>query len=207
MLVPSRSMREFLETAAGAYATQLPGTEAQEYLAERGITKPAVDFFRLGFVGEPASGHELYKGRVSFPYITRSGVTSIRFRRVGDDPNQAKMLYVPGDSPRIYNTVALLSEDVIICEGEIDTITATICGYDAVGIPGAKAWSKFFTPAFRYRSVKVVAHNDDSGEGLDFAKMVARDLEDCRIVLCPPGMDLNKLYVSDGEEAVKELIR
>jgi DNA primase len=207
MIVPSPTTKEFLEMAVSSYEDQIEGTEAQRYFVEeRGITKEALSSFRIGFVGRPQRGHEMYQGRIAFPYITHSGVTTIRFRRVGDDPNQKKMLYLPGDTPRIYNVTKISDRKVLICEGEVDTITATICGYDAVGIPGATAWKRAFIPIFRYRSVTVVAHNDDNGEGLDFARKIASALDSVTIQLCPKGSDLNKLYVTEGVRGVKELL-
>lgn len=206
MLVPSPSMREFLETATTRYESNISGSEAERYLIDRGITKEALDSFRIGVIDNPLRGHEMYQGRISFPYITRSGVVSIRFRRPGDDPNHKKMLYVAGDQPRIYNTKALVGEKVFVCEGEVDTITAEICGYLSVGIPGATSWNQVFAPAFRYRQTTVVAHNDDSGEGMDLAKRIVGSLDEARIILCPKGHDLNSLYVSSGADAVKELL-
>lgn len=207
MLVPSQSTKEFLETATSAYADQLVASEAEAYLIqERGLTNKVLDSFRIGFVDKPLRSHEMFWGRIVTPYITTTGVVSLRFRRFKGSQEAKKVLYIPGDQPRMYNVKAFAEDNVFICEGEIDTMTAEMCGYPAIGIPGATSWKKVFAPAFRYRTVTVVAHNDDNGEGMEFAKKISETLDDVKIQLCPRGHDLNSLYVSEGLEAVKELL-
>lgn len=213
MLVPSDSMKIQLAEASAAYASALPGSVADAYLTERrGITSEAKTFFRLGYVANPLTGHDRYRNRLAIPYITRSGITSIRFRHVpnGDEPDpERKYLSLPGEVPRIYNPGALLRAEhyVCICEGEMDAITATFAGLPAVGIPGVFAWASEFARALRwYRHVFVLADTDDKGAGLDFGERIAKEVRNVSIVPMPGRHDVNSFVMENGASALRKLI-
>ena len=53
---------------------------AQGYLESRGIPLEVARLAQLGVVAEPDTGHEQYTGRLSIPYITKTGVVDLRFR-------------------------------------------------------------------------------------------------------------------------------
>jgi DNA primase len=208
--VPNRKQREFLETSTAEYVKALTrDTDAGKYLTEiRGLSADNVRSFRLGYVANPLPGHEQYQGRISVPYVTPSGVTSIRFRRVGDGESP-KFLSLPGDPPRLYNTRAFMRPEpyIMVCEGEPDTWTVHQLGYPVVGVPGVSGWRDHFDPAFRgYDAVYILADNDDTGQGLKFAEAVAEKVRNPRIILMPKGHDTNSLYVAEGAEAIRERI-
>jgi DNA primase len=212
VLVPKIDTRKSLEAATAEYHLDLlKDDEALRYLESRGITKEVASYFRLGVVRAPWTGHENYVGRLSFPYLTPTGVVSVRFRTIGDPGERAKFLSLPGDEARLYNTRALLkAREVYICEGETDTIAAYSAGVSAVGAPGARSWSKnarVFSRVFANRQVYVLADNDDAGEGMEFAQDVYRSLGGCGIIRMPEGYDVSKLVSGYGTEALRELIR
>jgi DNA primase len=173
MLVPPISSRKLLERATDQYEASLEGSPASLYLMNRALTKEVQTRFRLGFVESPLPGHEQYIGRLAIPYLTRSGVVDIRFRAVPPDGDPArailgaKYLSMTGQTPRPFNTLALARQEtfVVICEGELDTITADMAGLPAVGFPGVNSWQKMFWRMFRYRRVAILADNDDKGQG------------------------------------------
>ena len=68
----SISQRELLTRAAKYYYHAID--QAEDYLEERGIPLELARQARLGVVVDPFTGHENYQGRLSIPYITRSGV-------------------------------------------------------------------------------------------------------------------------------------
>lgn len=219
--MPSNSLRTFLERTTAAYAeslqTSTDAAAAAEYLTiRRGLSKANVKYFRLGFVANPLPGHELYAGKLSIPYITRSGVVSIRFRGVPpredvqstqQRPGGQKYFSVAGDMPRIYNARDLERRDpiVCICEGEFDAMTAhATSGLPAVGIAGVNGWRPFFARCFDgYSSVLVLCDNDDVGQGKAFGEKVVAQIPNARMVLMPPGHDVNSLVHAEGADALR----
>jgi len=208
----SESQRSFLRDATLRYSQSLPGSQGEEYLATRGLMfqsiREEVDRFMLGYVDDPLPGHEMYRGMLSIPYLRWSqqygwAVVSIRFRRIVEGQGGGKYLTQAGDRPRLYNTLALLanSSRIAITEGEIDAITAQICGIPTVGVPGAQAWREHFRePFLGYRDVFILADGDEPG--LNFAQAVAKTLFNAKVIPMPPGEDVNSLVIGQGKQAL-----
>lgn len=195
---------------------------AAEYLDNRrGLQADSViqeiNKFRLGFVADPLIGHEQYRGMLAIPYLRRSAeggwdVVSLRFRCIEDHDCKAlkhgKYRTVPGDRPRMYNTLALLqdTETIGISEGEIDALTASICGIPTVGIPGSTSWQPYFRePFLGYKTVYIFADGD--APGLKFAETVAKTMPNSKIIPMPDKQDVNSLYLSEGPKALLERIK
>lgn len=157
----------------------------------------------MGFVGTPEVGHEGFKGCISLPYITGSGVTSLRFRSV--PPSPKIYLYEIGESPRIYNSKVLTyARKVCITEGEIDCLTAAQAGLQAVGFPGTSSWNPVWSRAFRFRQVTVLADGDEPGE--QFAKKIAPEIDDCRCVVLESGMDVSEYVQKYGAAELRKRV-
>ena len=215
----SESHKNFLREATLAYQTQLPGSPGEEYLGKRGLVWPSIkdkmSRFTLGYVKDPLPGHEMFKGFLAIPYLRWShdhpwAVVSIRFRCIDDHDHKGhgKYMTVAGDRPRLFNTLALLrdSPQIAVTEGEVDAITAQVCGVPAVGVPGAQAWQPHFKePFLGYQSVYVLADGDEAG--MVFANTVAASLPNAKIIPMPPGEDVNSLVASKGKEALLERIK
>lgn len=210
-------MKKSLEEACQIYESRLPGSVAEKYLSNRGITSEVQSYFRLGFVGsDPFPGHEFKENRLAIPYITPTGITQIRFRAIPEDgvpgnPEPSpKMLSIANAGTMMYNTRDLLidTDMVAICEGEPDTWTAHMAGIPAVGIPGAQAWEKIkvIARAFRFRKVVILADNDDKGDGLKLAEQVQQAIRGSRIILMPEGHDVNSFAQSEGLQALRNKI-
>ncbi|MDT0472804.1 toprim domain-containing protein [Streptomyces sp. DSM 41014] len=204
-LVPDPALKSFLEEATARYEGELARSpSAVEYLKKRGLSEDSAASYRLGFVENPLPGHETARGMLSVPYLTRSGVTTIRFRRLGDGDGP-KYRSVPGDPPRIYNAHALLvpSDHIAICEGEFDAIAATEAGIPAIGIAGVSAWKSYFSRCFKgYRAVYILADQDDKGQGMEFAEKVAEQIKNARISPMPAGHDVNSFVLAYGRQAL-----
>lgn len=213
----SDARKKFLVEATSRYHESLPGSPAAEYLESRGLmgesVRKDVDRFRLGFVGDPLPGHEMYRGMLAIPYLRRSSdgswtVVSMRFRQIGEPkPGLGKYLTVAGDRPRLFNTLALIDNDdvIAITEGEIDAISATISGIPAVGVAGVETWKDHFTePFLGYETVFVLADGDDPG--MKFAHNLAKKLPNVKIIPMGPGEDVNSEFIKDGLESLKEKI-
>ncbi|AEL19820.1 DNA primase [Mycobacterium phage Iceman] len=212
----SESQKSFLREATERYRRSLNGSPAEEYLATRGLmfdsVKDEVDRFMLGYVDDPLPGHEMFRGFMAIPYLRWSRehgwiVVAIRYRCIQDHDHRGhgKYMTAPGDQPWLYNTLALLREvpDVAITEGEIDAITAQVCGLPAVGVPGANMWKPYMRELFiGYRTVYVLADGDEPGA--EFANRVALTLPNSRVIPMPPGEDVNSLVISKGKSALLE---
>lgn len=209
----SESQKQSLWEAASRYRESLLGSPADEYLVSRGINAdlPEVRAFGLGFVSEPLSGHEKYTGCLVIPYLRRNAAgewttVSLRFRRI--DGGTPKYLTMPGDRPRLFNTVALTRRaiDMSICEGELDTVAAELAGVPAVGVPGTQVWKPYMRELFLgYRRVNILADGDDPG--MEFARTVAGQLPNSRILQMPAGADVNQLVKDEGLQALWERVK
>lgn len=205
MLVPPNATKRLLEENSLAYTRQM-NTAGVQYLTDRGIGKQTALYFQIGMVVDPLPGDDLFRGRLSIPYISPSGVVAVKYRAL--DNSEPKYLTSSGATmKRLYNTRVLLDPHltVYLCEGELDTITAAQAGLPAVGIPGINQWEKRFARAFRNRRVVVLADGDDSGQGLGFAEKVMADVDSCGIVLFD-GTDVNKFFVDYGKDKLLEKV-
>ncbi|MDG9711130.1 toprim domain-containing protein [Streptomyces sp. DH10] len=206
-IVPEPALRSFLEEATARYEAALhgpAGIHAEEYLTNRGLSEDSVRSLRLGYVENPLPGHESAHGYISVPYLTRAGIVSVRFRRIGDGEGP-KYRSVPGDPPRIYNANALLepSDFIAICEGEFDTAITRQVGIPAVGIAGVSAWKDYFARCFKgYKAVYILADADDKGQGMEFAEKVAPQINNARISPMPGGHDVNSFFLESGGAAL-----
>lgn len=220
----SDTQKQYLVDATTRYHQALPGSDAEEHLVKRGLltpsTKERLDGYRLGYVSDPLPGHETYRGMLAIPYLRWApgkgwSVVSIRFRCVTEecavcaDKNSGHNRYntVAGDTGRIYNTVSLLqdSEDAGITEGEFDALSATFCGLETAGLPGARSWKKHFArPFLGYRRVFILCDGDTAGA--EFGKKVAADLPNGVIISMPENEDVSSVVASQGKQGLMKRI-
>jgi DNA primase len=173
---------------------------AEDYLKSRGIPLEVARLASLGVVAEPEAGHEQYVGRLSIPYITKTGVVDLRFRSL-NPAVEPKYMGMTGAETRMYNVtdVERASDYIGICEGEIDTLTmARVIGIPCVGVPGANSWKKHYTRLLAdFERVFVFA--DGYQPGTEFARSLARELP-VTIVQSPDGHDVNSLFLQEGSD-------
>lgn len=203
-------------TAASQYHQQLfseKGKHVLEYLVEsRGLSVQTIKAFGLGYVGDPASSHDQYRGRLCIPYLTPDGeVMKLRFRAVPPYEGNAKYLDIAGGSPRMFNTSALAQggQVVVIAEGEFDCVALTQLGYPSVAIAGTQAWQPHFRRMLDgFSRIIVTVDNDDGGAGVEFANHISAQMEDHEVVhvKMPEGHDVNSAMKDLGDDAVRNLI-
>lgn len=197
-----------LEFATSQYEQNLH--LAEEYLSSRGFSEETASSSRLGVVVEPVPGDDQFIGRLAIPYLTRSGVVDIRFRCLKAHDCKAenckKYLGHPGRPLRLYNVEALFEADdfIVLCEGELDTITATQCGFPAVGVPGVGGWKPHFNRIFEdYQRVYLFADGDEAGR--KFGERLKQELS-AVVVTMPEGEDVNSAFVKFGEDYLRSRI-
>ncbi len=137
---------------------------------------------QLGVVARPEIGHEAFQGRLSIPYITKTGADT-----------------------KMYNVLDIdkANDYIGVCEGELDTITLSACvGIPCIGVPGSNSWKKHYTRLLAdFERVFVFADGDQPGT--EFARSLARELP-VTIVQLPEGEDVNSAYVKFGAGYIRE---
>ncbi len=188
--------KELLGKATEKYEENI--YQAEAYLKNRGIPIEVARLAQYGVVEEPEVGHEAFKGRLSIPYITKSGVVDLRFRSL-HPAVEPKYMGLTGVETRMYNVLDIekATDFIGVCEGELDTITMSGCiGIPCVGVPGANSWKKHYTRLLAdFERVFVFADGDQPGT--EFARSLARELP-VTIVQLPDGQDVNSMFVQEG---------
>lgn len=202
------SIKALLTEAAARYAADLPGSPADSYLQQRGITPETAARFQLGYVTveNRAPAHDGYVGMLSLPYRRVTGVTAFKFRKLTND-GSSKYLSPAGEKLGVFNVTDLLhyQDYVAICEGELDAVAVAQCGIPAVGIPGASNWKPHFSRLFDgIPRIYVIGDNDykaDGGgnAGQEFARKVCEELPQALNILLPQGMDASEFLLEKGE--------
>jgi DNA primase len=194
----SVSQKELLEKATHKYAANI--SLAQDYLASRGIPLEVARLAQLGVVVEPEAGQEAFVGRLSIPYVTKSGVVDLRFRAL-NPAVEPKYMGMTGAETKMYNVldVERAGDYIGVCEGEIDTLTLSgLVGIPCVGVPGANSWKKHYTRLLAdFERVFIFADGDQPGK--EFASSLARELP-VTIIQLPDGQDVNSMFVQDGSD-------
>ena len=197
----SASQKELLGKAAQKYSESIH--LAEDYLRQRGIPLEVARLARLGVVAEPEVGHEQYQGRLSIPYVTKTGVVDLRFRSL-NPAVEPKYMGLTGADTKMYNVldVERATDFIGVCEGELDTLTMSACvGIPCVGVPGANSWKKHYTRLLAdFERVFVFADGDQPGK--EFASSLARELP-VTVVGFPDGEDVNSFYIEHGAEAIR----
>ena len=190
------SQKDLLDKATTKYAGNI--YQAEDYLKSRGIPLEIARLVSLGVVAEPEVGHEAFTGRLSIPYITKTGVVDLRFRSL-NPAVEPKYMGMTGAETKMYNVldVERAGDYIGVCEGEIDTLTISRCvGIPCVGVPGANSWKKHYTRLLAdFERVFVFADGDQPGT--EFARSLARELP-VTIIQLPDGQDVNSMFVQEG---------
>lgn len=220
MHLPSVEQKLFFEAAASQYQRDLATDQAvQEYLKSRGIGREVAGTFRLGVLRNPLLGHEQFAGRLAIPYITPHGIVNFSFRcleqhsckdtvlfinQQGKEVRCPKYRAIPGMERTLYNVLDFKkdTDTVYICEGEIDALTLSVCGFAAIAVPGVKNWKDHFTRCFLdYPKVFVVADGDEAGYRL--GAFLTTEIK-ARAIRPPKGEDVNSIYTKGGTHAVQQ---
>jgi len=194
--------KDFLARAVQRYSENIH--LAEDYLASRGITKEVARLAQFGVVVEPEVGQEAFVGRLSIPYITKTGVVDLRFRAL-NPAVEPKYMGMTGAETKMYNVLDIekAGDWIGVCEGELDTITMSHCvGMPCIGVPGANSWKKHYTRLLAdFERVLVFADGDQPGK--EFATSLSRELP-VTIVQMPEGEDVNSTYIKHGAQFIRD---
>lgn len=215
---PNQQLTKLWTNAANLYWENFLGSPAEDYMRSRGLdlskqeTLDLAERFRIGYVSEPAAGHDdRFKGMLSIPYITPAGVIGFKFRRLdGGDP---KYMIPTGQKQHLYNVRAILEavDRVMIVEGELDALAASMVGIPAVAVAGVNAWKPYFARCFDGIAKVVIctdndAKEDGSNPGQDLARKLVETLPQAVRVSLPHGEDVNSTLQNYGSEYLQDLV-
>jgi DNA primase len=208
---PNQQIMALNTEAAHTYHAALAGSPGEEYLAHRGLLEGA-EQFKLGWVERPVAGHEdRFIHTVSVPYMTQAGCVGLKFRRIDD--STPKYDQMPGQKAHLFNVSAIIDavDCVLITEGELDAVAATIAGLPACGVAGANNWKPWWRRVFDgIERVIIVTDNDDkadgSNPGQDLARRISDSLPNGVRVSLPAGHDVCSMIEAYGAQAFVDLV-
>lgn len=206
---PSESHKSWLTELAHRYHGALT-PEVRSYLADRALDQDAVDGALLGLVSDPDPAHEAYRGRLAIPFITPTGVVSMRFRCLEDhdcSDGCAKYLGVAGAETHLYNVQALHDATTMIgvSEGELDALVATHAGLPTVGCPGASSWKPFYYRLFDdFEYVFVLGDGDTAGR--KWAGGLVPNIPGAVSRVMPADHDVTSYVMEHGSDAFLEFV-
>jgi len=181
-------------------------TKAVAFLEGRGIDPAWAATHSVGEVTEPLEGHENYVGMIAIPYFAKGDeIVTWRFRNLGQGK---KYLAVKGGGRHIYRVWDTEADEVIVTEGELDALLLSQLGYNAVGIPGARAWTREWRWLFR-DARRVVLAADGDPDGREMAAAVATDVSpftEVTLAEIPIGKDVTDVFLTEGEETLRRLL-
>jgi DNA primase catalytic core len=226
LVAPDAADQELLGMVVGHYAEALAGHgDAQAFLARRRIDDPeAVEAFQVGFADRTlgyriphsrtadgarvrgrlrdlgvikASGHEHFRGCLTFPVLDGAGTVGEVYGRRLDPHADPRHLYLPGPHRGVWNPVAFEAEELIVCESVIDALTLWCAGFRHVTAAyGVDGWTPDHQAALVEHGVKrvlVAFDGDDAGDR--GAKALAQELSAAGVevfrVELPRGADVN----------------
>lgn len=148
-----------------------------------------------------------------FPYIKDGQPVFIKGRcllskeeaeamKTPDGRSMSRFLNTGGAIPCLWNHDAIkAAATVLVCEGEIDALTALEAGQAAVGLPGAKNFKAEWIADFDGKDVVLVLDADEAGrEGsASIARMfIKAGRKPPRQLVLADGQDLNDFYNRTG---------
>src|SRR5690606_14322833 len=96
------------------------------------------------------------------------------------------------------------SNEISICEGEMDALVLNMLGIPAVGIPGATFWENRWRRILEgFSRIWVWGDPDEAGAKLN--DKVTRAFYQARVV--PLKRDVNDEYLAEGADYIKGLIK
>lgn len=144
------------------------------------------------------------KGReYVIPYFDAQGrERAVRYHNPTGKP---KYRSESGSKGHLYCVENVRFAKVVLCEGEIDTLSALSAGYMAVGVAGATSFFKPWVHLLDHVDELVLAFDGDAA-GREAAGKIKGLLPQASIVEMPADTDLNDVLLTDGVRGVRELL-
>jgi twinkle protein len=195
----------------------LPLSErVRSFFSGRGIEDRTLEYFKITesseWMYEKGAAKAGNTTAINFPYYENGQLVNVKFRA-----SEKRFKMVSGAKLVFFNLAAIeKSEEVVICEGEIDCMSLYQCNvFNAVSVPnGASRGSQkleYLDNCIEYfeSKKKVVIATDGDEAGQMLAEELVRRLgkERCYLVRYPEGCkDANEVLLKHGRDAVRALI-
>ena len=215
--------------SAKLYQEQYRGSPAEQYLTARGLGEGAEKWLP-GYVGDSVEvGHEKYRSHLVIPYLRPAGIkfiSTVRFRCIRDEcvkdsdgvfhflkgqkeqhGTHSKYMSLPADTPRLYNTSALITPSpyVAIAEGEFSAWAVELDGIPCPALQGVSAWKEHFTRAFAgYEKVFLLGDGDEAGQKMN--EKLSSLLPNGVPVELPATSDPDSLRREQGDGVIRRLL-
>lgn len=204
----SREQRQYLERAWETYSKNLG--DAEGWLAGRGLDLEFAASRGLGVVRDPLPGHEMMRGYLAIPYLTRSGPVNMQFRCIQDHNckeivDHKKYRKRKGSPVNLYGVMSIAQADdwIVVTEGEIDAMTWQQIGVPALAVPGAENWQKYWANLLEdFSRVYLAEDGDNAGKDLWIAMSEHIDQGNTMVIRMrmPDGEDSNSMYLKHGKD-------
>lgn len=195
------------------------GNPAAEYLSGRGIDpvvahRHGVRYLNTVGYYQQADGKDIESyglkslalfamkniDAIVFPYLYNRNPVFLKFRSMlskteADQLGIPRFLNSSGPVPCLWNHDIIRDADrILICEGEIDALSAICAGHPAVGLPGWSHWKDQWVADFDEKDVLLVMDADAAGD--EGVKSIAASFGRAgrpvpRQIVLPAGLDLN----------------
>lgn len=139
-----------------------------------------------------------FKHELILPYLDEQGYPVYFQARSIDPETSPKELNLKGPITLPYNRplLNLMPGVIYLCEGVIDTLTLLDKGFQAVGVPGVKAFREEWIDLFKNKKVYIAFDNDAPGQ--EATAKVKEMLKSHDIfannIQLPEGMDINSWF-------------
>ncbi len=206
-----RAAETAMREAAVLYHNALPPA-VREYLRGRTLTDETIDQHLIGFCDGKAAfqspkealietglmyenGGQYFEGFITFPHLAGGRVVYLSGRGW---PEKAHKKLPKEKTPllHLYNEDALRNPQVIVAEGEIDTLTLLQNGFNACGVLGANSFKEEWAERF-VEAEKVYVSFDGDDAGREGNKRIATLIgPQARMMNMPEGEDINDYFKS-----------
>ena len=137
------------------------------------------------------------------PYFDAQG--NERMVRYHDPNGKPKYRSAPGSKGHLYCVENVRFESVVICEGEIDTLSIISAGFKAVGVAGANSFFRPWRHLLDHVDDLLIAFDGDAA-GIEGAGKIKSVLSHARIVEMPEGKDLNDILLEEGPQGIRKVL-
>lgn len=137
------------------------------------------------------------------PYFDAQGRR--RTERYHNPRGKPKYRSKTGSARHLYCVENVRFPAIVLCEGEIDTLSVLSVGLKGVGVPGANGFFRPWTHLIEHADDIAIAFDGDAA-GREAATKLKGLLPQARIVTPDSDLDLNDILRDEGAEALKEFL-